>query len=146
MAEHLVPPFIGALLKLSWLRVRQRIRDDLHAAGFDDLEEAYLAVFSYPLPEGVRLGDLARNLRVSRQSANYLVSRLEALDYLDRRAVGPDDRPRIFLTTRGAAAARVIYASLSDLQAEWAQEIGRERFDVFMDVLRTLSRQGQGKG
>lgn len=108
--------------------------------GFADLQDAHLAVFSYPLPDGVRPSDLARQLHISRQATNYLVGQLEALGYLERRAGPGNDRRRVYLTGRGQSVADVIYASLGDLQMQWAREVGDDRFMVFMDVLKLLSK------
>jgi DNA-binding MarR family transcriptional regulator len=134
------PPYVGALLRLCWLRVRARMHDAIRANGFTDLQEAHFAVFSYPLPDGVRPSDLARQLRMSRQATNYLVGQMEALGYLERR-VGPHGkRTLVYLTERGWRVAHVIYACLRELQTQWAEEAGRERFRTFMDVLRLLAK------
>lgn len=61
--------------------VVRRLHDAIRAHGFTDLREAHVAVFSYPLPDGVRPADLARQLRMSRQATNYLLGRMGALGY-----------------------------------------------------------------
>jgi DNA-binding MarR family transcriptional regulator len=135
------PPYVGALLRLCWQRVRAHMLDAIRANGFTDLQEAHFAVFSYPLPNGVRPSDLARQLRMSRQATNYLVGQMEGLGYLERR-VGPgSDRRLIYLTERGSRVADVIYTSLRELQAQWADEVGHDRFEAFMEVLRLLSME-----
>ena len=134
------PPFIGALLRLTWLRVRERLHQAIREAGYSDLQDAHFAVFSYPLPHGVRPSDLARNIRMSRQATNHLIGQLEALGYLERRAGAGSERRLIYLSARGLVVGEMIYACLIRLQDEWSAEIGRERFEVFMDVLRELSR------
>ena len=135
------PPYVGALLRLCWQRVRAHMHDAIRANGFTDLQEAHFAVFSHPLPHGVRPSELARHLRMSRQAINYLVGQMEGLGYLERR-VGPDsDRRLIYLTERGAKVAEVIYASLYELQTQWADEVGHDRFKAFMDVLTLLSKE-----
>ena len=135
------PPFVGALLRLCWQRVRAHLHDAIRANGFTDLQEAHFAVFSYPVPDGVRPSDLARQLRMSRQATNYLVGQMERLGYLERR-VGPDgDRRLIYLTERGSRVADVIYASLRKLQTRWADEVGHDRFKAFVDVLKHLSKE-----
>ncbi len=133
------PPFVGALLRLCWHRVRDRMYESIRAAGFADLQEAHFAVFSYPLPDGVRPSDLARRLRMSRQATNYLLGQLEELGYLERRAAPGTDRRLVHLTERGWNVADVIYASLRQLQREWAGEVGPDEFRTFMDVLRLLA-------
>jgi len=136
------PPFVGALLRLCWQRVRRHMYDAIQDAGFGDLDEAHFAVFAYPLPQGMRASDLARQLRMSRQATNYLVGQLERLGYLERRA-GPDNGRRlIFMTDRGWRVADVIYASLRQLQKQWAEEIGNQRFHNFLEVLKFLSKEG----
>jgi DNA-binding MarR family transcriptional regulator len=134
------PPYVGALLRLCWQRVRAHMHEAIRANGFTDLQEAHFAVFSYPLPNGVRPSDLARQLRISRQATNYLVGQMEGLGYLERR-IGPNgDRRLVYLTERGSRVADVIYASLRELQAQWADEVGHDRFKTFMEVLRLLSK------
>ena len=133
------PPYIGALLRLAWLRVRQRMHDAIRAAGFTDLRETHFAVFSYPLPNGVRPADLARQMRVSRQAANYQIVQLEEMGYLERRPSGDGERRLIYLGERGWRVAAVIFDCLTAVRTEWAADIGAERFDVFLGVLRELA-------
>jgi hypothetical protein len=56
------------------------MRTRILASGSPDLQDAHFGVFSYPLPDGVRPSELARNMRMSRQAANYLIVQLEELD------------------------------------------------------------------
>jgi DNA-binding MarR family transcriptional regulator len=135
------PPFVGALLRLTWRRVRERLSAAIRDAGFTDLQEAHLIVFSYPLPDGVRPSELARQIRISRQATNYLVGQLESLGYLERRASGSGRRRLIYLSARGWRVAETIFACLRQLQAEWRTEVGATQFDTFMDVLRQLSAE-----
>ena len=48
------------------LYVGARIGDAIRAAGFTDLQETHMQVFSYPPPDGIRPSDLARRLNMSR--------------------------------------------------------------------------------
>jgi hypothetical protein len=80
-------------------------------------------------------------MRMSRQAINYLVVQLEELGYLERRAPAGSDRRRIYLSERGKRVGETIYACLRRLQAEWSSEVGKDRFNDFMDVLRQLSAE-----
>lgn len=133
------PPYIGALLRLTWRRVRARIHDAVRAAGFTDLQDAHFAVFTYPLPDGVRPSDLARQMQMSRQATNHLITQLERLGYLERRAAHHGGRRLVHLTERGRQVGEAIYACLRRLHAELADTIGQQRFHDFMAVLRELS-------
>jgi len=137
--DQLAPPFVGALLRLCWQRVRSHLLEAIRANGFSDIQESHFAVFSYPLPNGMRPSDLARQIRMSRQATNYLVGQLEELGYVERRAEVGSDRRVIYLTERGWHVADTIYEALQQVQERWAQAVGAERFGHFMDVLRTLS-------
>lgn len=133
------PPYIGALLRLTWQRVRNRLLEAVHDAGFTDLQDAHFAVFTYPLPDAVRPSELARNMHMSRQAANYLIAQLEGLGYLERRAPPGNTQRLVYLTARGRQVGETIYARLRQLQAEWASEVGHGEFKRFMDVLVQLS-------
>ena len=87
--------------------------------------------------------ELARQMRMSRQATNYLIGQPEGLGYLERRAAADGERRLVYLTERGWKVADTIYASLRQLQERWADEVGRERFNDFMDVLRLLSTEDQ---
>jgi DNA-binding MarR family transcriptional regulator len=137
------PPFIGARLRYSWGRVRQKIRDDIAAAGFTDVTEPMFLVFHYPLPDAVRPADLARRLGMTRQATNYLLQQMEALGYLERRAARGDagGRRLVHLTKRGWQVVEVIFASLRDTQEQLARRLGARAFDAFMAGLEILSAQ-----
>jgi DNA-binding MarR family transcriptional regulator len=135
------PPFVGALLRLCWQRTRRKMHGAIRAAGFTDLLEDHLAFFSYPVPDGVRPSEIARRIGRSRQSANYLIGQMETLGYLTRRSAAPGDRRLVWLTARGHAVQDTIYASLVDLQDEWAKRSGEAEFATAMRVLRQIALQ-----
>jgi DNA-binding MarR family transcriptional regulator len=137
------PPFFGALLRMTWQGVRDRMLQAIHQAGFSHFQEAHFAVFSYPLPDGIRPSELARQRRMSRQAINYLISQLEELGYVERRASNGDDRRLIYLSARGRQIAEAIFNCLRQLDAEWAEDIGHDRFDTFIEVLKQLSVKAQ---
>jgi len=136
-----MPPFVGALLRLTLQRVQVRMHQAIRDAGFTDLQDAHLAVFTYPLPHGVRPSELARNIRMSRQATNYLIVQLETMGYLKRDAPQGSDRRLVYLSERGLDVGETIYACLRQIQAEWSKEVGRDQFNGFMDVLGQLSTE-----
>ena len=138
------PPYVGALLRQCLEHVRARMEADIHAAGFKDLQPALFAVFTFPPPDGVRPSELARRIRMSRQATNHIISQLEARGYLERRAGQEGGRRRIYFTPRTWEVVKVIHASLLEIQAEWAADIGHERFRDFMATLRAFAARGCG--
>jgi len=140
-AEFVGPPLIGALLRMPWEAVQRRILERLHGRGFDDIDAAHLHVFQYPGPQGVRPTELADRLRMSKQALNYLLGGLERLGYLERRP-DPDDlrSRRIELTARGTSAIGVVREAVGELETDWAQQLGPERFAELRDLLLELNR------
>lgn len=138
-ADAAGPPYVGALLRLSLQRVRGEMRAAVQAAGFTDLQDAHWAIFTYPLPDGVRPSELARRTGASRQAINHLIGQLESLGYLERRGTGEASRRLVHMTPRGREVAGVILDCLRRLHRDWAAEIGQERFAELLSVLRRIA-------
>jgi DNA-binding MarR family transcriptional regulator len=133
-------PLIGALLRLPWEVVRQRMLADLHARGFEDLTAAHVNVLQYPGPDGTRPSELAARTRMTKQALNYLLSQMEQLGYLERRADPGDQRSRrIYLTGRGRRAFNAMRDIVADVEAEWEQQLGPARFADLRALLYRLN-------
>jgi DNA-binding MarR family transcriptional regulator len=134
------PPMIGALMRLPWEAVAQRLLRALHEHGFDDIDAPQLGVLLWPGPEGMRPSDLAARMRISKQALNYLLGGLEQCGYLERRP-DPDDRRsrRIALTDRGRALVPVIRAAVAHTEREWADALGEDRFAQLRELLLELN-------
>ena len=134
------PALIGALLRGPWEAVQSRMLARLHERGFADFEPAYLPVFGYPGPQGLRPSELATRLRVSKQALNYLLGELERLGYLQRRGDPRDQRfKRIVLTDRGRGAALAMRELVREVESEWEQQLGPERFAQLRLLLSDLN-------
>ena len=131
---------IGALLRTPWEAVQRRMLQRLHDEGFSDLDVAHMNVFQYPGPQGARPSELAARLGMTKQALNYLLGELERLGYL-RREPDPDDlrSKRVTLTERGVSAVHVIRTAVAEVETEWAQELGPERFGRFRALLIELN-------
>ncbi|HET6848611.1 MAG TPA: MarR family transcriptional regulator [Gaiellales bacterium] len=134
------PPLIGALLRMPVDHVRRHMLEGLHARGFDDIDQAHLAIVQYPGPQGLRPSDLAARLRMSKQAVNYLLGQLEGLGYLERVADPDDQRSRrIALTQRGTDAAHAIRDLVGELERDWEARLGRRRFAQLRALLVDLN-------
>ncbi|HUO73636.1 MAG TPA: MarR family transcriptional regulator [Solirubrobacteraceae bacterium] len=143
------PPLIGALLRIPFETVRDRMLAGLHERGYSDLIAAHLDVLQYPGPENMRPSELAAHTRMSKQALNYLLGQLEQLGYLSRETDTSDQRSkRIHLTPRGHAAITAIREIVSDVEAEWRQQLGPRKFAQLRDLLaqlRTTTATSAGK-
>jgi DNA-binding MarR family transcriptional regulator len=98
-------------------------------------------VLQYPGPEGARPSELAARLGMSKQALNYLLGELERLGYLERRPDPKDGRSkRIVLASRGASAVPVIRAAVTEVEQEWARELGTRRFAQLRALLVDLNK------
>jgi DNA-binding MarR family transcriptional regulator len=134
------PPLIGALLRMPFEVVRERMLAGLHERGFSDLVAAHLDVFQYPGPENQRPSDLARHARMSKQAMNYLLGELERLGYITRRQDPQDQRfKRVHATERGQAAGRAMREIVLEVEADWEQRLGPAKVAKLRDLLKQLN-------
>jgi DNA-binding MarR family transcriptional regulator len=133
------PPLIGALLRVPFETVRDRMLAGLHKRGFTDLVAAHLDVFQYPGPENQRPLQLATQTRMTKQALNYLLGQLEQLGYLTREPDNDDQRSkRIRLTPKGHAAIKAMREIVQDVETEWEQQLGPRKFAQLRNLLTQL--------
>ena len=134
------PPLIGALLRMPFEVVRERMLAGLHERGFSDLVAAHLDVFQYPGPENQRPLDLAKHARMSKQAMNYLLGELERLGYITRRQDPEDQRfKRVHATERGQAAGQAMREIVLEVEADWEQRLGPSKVAKLRDLLEQLN-------
>ncbi len=110
------------------------MRRALDEAGYDDIPGNGLYVIgglALGVPD-IPLGQLIKELRISKQAAGQLVDALVTRGYLER-AVDKEDRRKltVTLTERGKAAAATQAAAREKVDAELLAGVGQD------DVLRT---------
>jgi DNA-binding MarR family transcriptional regulator len=133
------PPLIGALLRVPFETVRDRMLSSLHERGYTDLVAAHLDVFQYPGPENQRPVQLATQTRMTKQALNYLLGQLQQLGYLSRETDNQDQRSkRIRLTPKGRAAINAIREIVQDVEGEWEQQLGPRKFAQLRGLLTQL--------
>jgi DNA-binding MarR family transcriptional regulator len=118
---------IPALLRHARNTYGIAMRRALENADYDDLPKNGLYVIGgLALGAGdVPLGQLIKELRISKQAAGQLVDTLVTRGYLER-TVDPDDRRKltITLTERGRAAAAVQTAAREQIDATLLADVG----------------------
>lgn len=135
------PPLIGALLRMPWETLVERMLTGLHERGFTDLGAPHLAVLQWPGPDDLRPSELATRSRMTKQALNYLLGQLERNGYLQRRDDPHDQRfKRIALTRRGQRAARAMRDIVREVETEWQQQLGPQRFAELRALLTDLNR------
>ena len=125
---------IPALLRHARSTYGLAMRRALAEAGYDDLPRNALYVIGGMAlgAEGLPLGQLVKELGVSKQAAGQLEDTLVLRGDLER-TVDPEDRRKltVALTERGRAAAAVQGAAREKIDAELLARVGAE------DIIRT---------
>ena len=135
-------PYIGAMLRVIWLWVREKIFAGVVAAGYDDLNPAHVGLFRYPTLDGLRPTELAHQLQITKQSINDLLRHLEQSGYLVRKVDPADGRVRIIrLTAQGRRLEKIINDQAKEAEHQIAQMLGSGRFMRLRSGLEELADQ-----
>jgi DNA-binding MarR family transcriptional regulator len=130
---------LGAMLRIPFQAIVQRIDQGLRARGFTDLRPAHFVIFQHIRREGSRVTNLADQAQMTKQSMGDLVNYVEACGYLERVPDPNDRRAKLVrLTEKGQllnAAARDV---LKDTETEWAKEIGSEQMEALKQALQAI--------
>ncbi|MDK1472186.1 MarR family transcriptional regulator [Streptomyces sp. 549] len=130
---------VGLLLFLPYRAMEDRIFAALAEAGFDDFTVAQARVMQRIGPDGTRLTDLAEQAQITKQTAGFLVDRLERAGYVERVPDPRDRRARLVrIAARGAAAIPVAEAVVAEVEAEWTGHLGRRRMAQLRETLTRL--------
>jgi DNA-binding MarR family transcriptional regulator len=132
-------PMLGALLRVPWEALRQRLQEQLAARGHPRIGLRHLWVFQYPGPDGERPSVLAERARISRQAINKLVNELEAAGYLTRELDPVDGRATlVYLTRSGRQVIRDIRLIIASIEEEWERALGAPSYRQMRSALVEL--------
>ena len=132
---------LGFLLAKASQRWNEVLAEAFATAGFADVRPAYGSVL-IPLFEedGLRMGDLARRARLSKQTMTDLVRRLERDGLVERRPDPADARASLItLSARSRAFRPVAEDILRRLDGEARRELGAERVAELRAALARLA-------
>ena len=138
------PVALPALLRAARNTYAAAIRAALAATGFDDIPRNGIYVLGSIARNGAPLGQIIKDLRVSKQSAGQLVDTLVLRGYLER-TINPEDRRRLSLSLsdHGRAAAEVSRAVVDGIEAELLSRVGPENIAATRLTLHTLIGMGR---
>lgn len=143
--EEIVMP---ALLRHARATYGTAMRQALAEAGYDDIPKNGLYVIGGLAlgAGGVPLGQLVKELRVSKQAAGQLVDTLVLRGYL-KRTMDAEDRRRltVTLTARGRAAAATQAAAREKIDAELIARAGQKAVSCTRRTLAALIDLGHQK-
>ena len=131
---------LGFLLAKATQRWNELLAERFARAGHGDVRPAYGSVL-VPLFEedGLRMGELARRARLSKQTMTQLVARLERDGLVERRPDAVDGRAAlVYLTERSRRFRPVAGEALADLDALARRRVSATRIAELKAALREL--------
>ena len=103
-----------------------RVMAALADAGYGDISQQQARVFARLGPDGTRMGDLADQALVTKQTATSLGDHLERMGYVRRVPDPADQRARLVVfAPRGLQACEVAKRAEREVHAEWDRHLGR---------------------
>ena len=116
---------LGLLCFIAARAMEARVLAAVAAAGFDDVTPSQGRIAARIGPNGTRIGDLAEQALVTKQTATATVDRLERAGYVRRIADPADARARlVVIAERGHEVIRVARVAEAEIQAEWVRHLG----------------------
>jgi DNA-binding MarR family transcriptional regulator len=133
-------PLLATLVRRLHLVIRERVHDDLVAAGHTDLTTAHMYVFQTPGPDGLRPTELAARTNTTKQAMNHQLNALERLGYLERVPSVTDRRAIVIrLTHKGHDVERIMRDRALELEREWSGAIGTARLAELRQLLADIN-------
>jgi DNA-binding MarR family transcriptional regulator len=132
---------LGFLLAKASQRWNELLAERFAAAGFPEVSPSYGSIL-VPLYEedGLRMGEIARRARLSKQTMTTMVRLLERDGLVERRSDPQDGRAAlVFLTPRAQAFRPVAEATLRELDALTRRRLGATQVDATTDALLRLA-------
>lgn len=130
---------IGQLLVHLTRQFQTQLYARLVDAGLEGARVPHTHVTAYIKAEGSRLTDLAAQARMTRPAMAELVDDLQRLGIVERKPDPTDRRAKLIcLTDQGWQAMRTGHQIIAELEAEYANLIGRGRFETMCQALQTL--------
>ncbi len=129
---------LGFLLAKATQRWNEHLYERFRAAGFPEVRPSYGSIL-VPLFEedGLRIGELAKRARLSKQAMTTMLRLLEKEDLVIRRPDPEDARAsRVFLTKKSRRFRPVAEAVLKELDALARQVAGRQAHDAAAEWLK----------
>lgn len=130
---------IGQLLAQLTRLFQTALFDALVDAGLEDARVAHTHVTAYITADGSRLTTLAAQARMTLAAMSEVVDDLERLGIVERRPDPSDGRAKLIcLTDAGWDAMRKARAVIAELEADYAELVGRQRFEEAAQTLEEL--------
>lgn len=115
------------------------IEPRLHAMGFTDFKLSYMGFLANLTPDGITNNELARRACVTKQAMSKVVNLLESEGYIHTEKNLNDSRSSvIYLSERGMELLKAVYESMQDVQHQFVEVVGKEKWEQMLDTMVLL--------
>lgn len=115
-------------------------RAALEETDYSDIRPTHGCVFRFVRDDGMRLTRLAELASITKQSAGEIVDDLAERGYVERVPDPEDKRAKLIcLTERGREAQAKGFALFAEIEREWIERFGAERWAAMRDLLEAIA-------
>jgi DNA-binding MarR family transcriptional regulator len=130
---------VGVLMFVANRSAETRVLEAVRRGGYHDLTVAQARIAARIAPGGTRLGELAEQAQISKQTATHLVDQMERGGYVERTVDPTDGRGRLVrFTKRGLEVIKIARAEEARIDAEWKAHLGERRMRQLREALSLL--------
>jgi DNA-binding MarR family transcriptional regulator len=130
---------VGVLCFVAGRAVEMRVLERLQERGHRDVTPAQGRVAARIGPHGTRIGDLAEQALITKQTATALVDGLERAGYVRRVPDPSDARARLVVfAPRGLEVVEIAREVEEEVYAEWRAHLGERRWRQLGEALVLL--------
>lgn len=114
-------------------------RAQLAETRYSDIRPTHGCVFRFVREDGMRLTRLAELAGITKQSAGEIVDDLVERGYVERVPDPADRRAKLIcLTAKGREAQATGFALFADLERQWIERYGAERWEAMRQLLEEI--------
>ncbi len=123
-------PALARLLAIAYRSLIDGLHERLRAGGWDDVRPTYGFVLLAARRGPITSTELGVLMGTTKQAASKLVDSMEIAGYVTRGSEHSDARRRpVVLTDRGRRLLDAVESIYAELEATWAEVIGRDRLE-----------------
>lgn len=147
MTEGTARPALARLFAMAFRDLIDDLHDRLAQRGWSDVRPPYGFVLLAAREQPTTAAELATLLGISKQATSQLLEAMSAAGYVRREPSAVDRRQRaVVLTSRGRRLLAAVEDIYQELDAEWADLIGRTALEEVRSALtRVLLERHDGR-
>jgi DNA-binding MarR family transcriptional regulator len=138
-----LPPILDSMSRIQGAVLRELV-ELMARSGFPEVRLPQANLLTSILPRtGIRMSELADNLKLTRGAVTQLVAPLESAGLVVRERHPTDGRGVVVKPTRRALRGyAVAFRWTVEKYSDWERLVGTDRWETFLDVLYQIATRG----